>query len=251
MILSSRWGLRIADFYYDEEAHTHGVDVARYIQWSRPIPGVLCAPFHTIIIDLSQDEDTLFAKMQRETRYRIRRAEADDLTYNHYDGANRDAVKEFCKFYNQFALTVELPPVNHSRLYRLAGHGFLDLSTVRQKNGESLVWHVYDRNGSRARGLHSAVLHRASSDAAYRGLVGRANRVHNWKDMLRFKAAGVSIFDLGGWYAGDTDPQKLRINRFKEEFGGCVVVNYNGIQALSAPGWFAIWSQRLVKKQLV
>jgi hypothetical protein len=45
--------------------------------------------------------------------------------------------------------------------------------------------------------------------------------------MLRFKAAGISVYDLGGWYEGDTDRAKLDINRFKEGFGGSIVKTFN------------------------
>lgn len=251
MITSTKYGVRIADFYYDEEPHANRADIHRYIQWSSPLPGVWCEPYHTIVVDLNQNEDALLANMDRETRYRIRRAFADDLTYDCYNGENEQTLAEFFAFYDRFAPLVGLPAANRHRLQVLAQNRALDFSTVRQKDEQSLVWHVYHRTNSRVRGLHSAILHRTSSDATFRGLIGRANRYHNWKDMLRFKAAGISVFDLGGWYPGNSDPERLRINRFKEEFGGKVVVNFNGIRAVSMKGKAAIWSQKVLKKQLV
>jgi lipid II:glycine glycyltransferase (peptidoglycan interpeptide bridge formation enzyme) len=44
--------------------------------------------------------------------------------------------------------------------------------------------------------------------------------------MRRFKAQGVRWYDLGGWYHKADDEEKLRINRFKEGFGGQVAKNY-------------------------
>jgi lipid II:glycine glycyltransferase (peptidoglycan interpeptide bridge formation enzyme) len=58
-------------------------------------------------------------------------------------------------------------------------------------------------------------------------MLGRANRYHHWEDMLRFKKSGISVYDFGGWYVGDTDQEKLRINDFKNKFGGQIVKNFN------------------------
>ena len=54
--------------------------------------------------------------------------------------------------------------------------------------------------------------------------------------MVRFKSAGISTYDFGGWYEGTTDHERLRINKFKEQFGGEIVKNYICEQALTLKG---------------
>jgi lipid II:glycine glycyltransferase (peptidoglycan interpeptide bridge formation enzyme) len=55
--------------------------------------------------------------------------------------------------------------------------------------------------------------------------------------MLRFKRGGFSTYDLGGWYPGRDNEKLLRVNRFKEEFGGVVVTLFNFIRPITAGGY--------------
>lgn len=84
-----------------------------------------------------------------------------------------------------------------------------------------------------------------------RNLIGRANRFHHWQDMLRFKQAGIRVYDFGGWYQGTTDTEKLGINRFKAEFGGTVVTNYNCKLLLTAKSRWLVnagkWFERAMQ----
>ena len=76
--------------------------------------------------------------------------------------------------------------------------------------------------------------------------IGRANRFQHWQDIQRFKAEGVSIYDFGGWYEGDRDQERLRINKFKEEFGGEIVKNYICERALTAKAKVFLRVRRLL-----
>jgi hypothetical protein len=68
----------------------------------------------------------------------------------------------------------------------------------------------------------------------------------HYKDMLAFKAAGVRLYDFGGWYAGDTDTDLLRINKFKEEFGGNVELRYNCERGVTLLGKCALTIKRVM-----
>ena len=59
------------------------------------------------------------------------------------------------------------------------------------------MWHAYHRNTERVTLLYSASFFRNSD---LRTQVGRANRLHHWLDMLRYKNAGIATYDFGGWY---------------------------------------------------
>jgi hypothetical protein len=84
--------------------------------------------------------------------------------------------------------------------------------------------------------LHTAGIFRAAREADRRALVGRASRCLLWRDMLRFQQAGVRVFDFGGWYSGRSDQEKLRINAFKEAFGGELSNEWNCERAVTLRG---------------
>jgi len=79
-----------------------------------------------------------------------------------------------------------------------------------------------------------------------RSLTGRANRLQHWRDMLRFKSSGVVSYDFGGWYEGREDQDRLRINSFKEEFGGQVLKAFNWIRPMTLRGRAYLYA-RLVR----
>ena len=241
MTLSRKLSVRIADLYFDEQPPELNADVARYVQWSRPIPQARWTSFCTIVIDLHKDTAVLMADMTANTRYEIRRAERDGLSHRLSVDCRPEVLKEFCRFYDEFAALTGLPRVSRSRLKVLAACGALYLSHVQDGSGDVLVWHAYWYAGRRVRLLHSAALHKAVPDAGRRALIGRANRYHIWRDMLAFREAGFQVFDLGGWYAGTTDHKRLAINWFKKGFGGEVVENFNGLRPLSLKGRMAVW----------
>ncbi len=58
--------------------------------------------------------------------------------------------------------------------------------------------------------------------------------------MLRFREMGFTTYDLGGWYSGQDDLEKLNINRFKEGFGGRVAPQYNTDHGVTLKGILAI-----------
>ena len=233
--------VRIADLYFDEQPPELNADVARYVQWSRPIPQARWTSFCTIVIDLHKDPAVLMADMTANTRYEIRRAERDGLIHHASADCTPEVLREFCDFYDGFAALTGLRRVNRSRLKVLAACGVLYLSQVEDGSGNVLVWHAYWHAGRRVRLLHSAALHKAVPDASRRALIGRANRYHVWRDMLTFREAGFLVFDLGGWYAGTADHKRLAINWFKKGFGGEIVENFNGLRPLSLKGRMAVW----------
>ena len=62
--------------------------------------------------------------------------------------------------------------------------------------------------------------------------------------MLRYKAAGIPLFDFGGWYHGRDDDELLRVNAFKEEFGGHVVREFHCAVPASVRGRIALFARR-------
>lgn len=103
--------------------------------------------------------------------------------------------------------------------------------------GATVVWHVHAVTQEKATLLYSASQFRQLDVNEARAVIGRANRLLHWRDMLFFKAEGKSVYDFGGWYVGTENVELLRINRFKEGFGGVRTDQFNGFIALSWRGW--------------
>jgi hypothetical protein len=237
VIVYRRKFIRIAEAWHGEEIdEATCVDIARRFQRDTPAAGALCREFYTILIDLSRDERALFDAMSKSCRYKVRRAEArDSLTYECTNAAERsDLLARFRSLYEEFALRKRVPAPTSAWLSLMVATGNLYLSRVSDAAGRDLVWHTHYLSGGRATLLHSAPTPHAAVEG--RSLTGRANRFQHWQDILSFKRAGASLYDLGGWYSGKTDVQRLGINRFKEEFGGRVVRNYISESALTFKG---------------
>ena len=228
MIITRRGPLKIAELWFDEPFRSKRVDIARFIQRTDAIPGAASQRKHTIIIDLRADERELFACIKKDTRGEIRRArDKDGVGCRMWTAPTAQPIREFCEFYRGFAAQKGLAPIAAAYLRGLCENSALALSQARDREGKVLVWHSYVCVGGRARLLKSASQFRAEQGAASRNAVGRANRFLHWADMLAFKETGCTVYDLGGWYSGCADEQLVRINCFKEEFGGRKVINYN------------------------
>jgi hypothetical protein len=235
MIVYQKKLLRIAEYWNGEEPTTAGVDLLRCFQQAQPVEGMFCRPFHTILIDLTRELPELFSRMKRDTRYEIRRAgNQDQLACDWINARNQKTFESFCNYYDDFAARKGQRELNRPWLTLLANAGALTLSRVCDAAGEPLVWHAYHCSSARATLFYSASQFRKVDNSALRNMIGRANRFQHWQDMDHFKAAGVSVYDFGGWYEGDSDPERLRINKFKEEFGGEIVKNYICERALTA-----------------
>ncbi|HUP71165.1 MAG TPA: methyltransferase domain-containing protein [Acidimicrobiales bacterium] len=249
VVVHPRRAHTVAEVFFSDHVPVGAADVAELVQSPTFQAGGRCEEFWTIAVELSGDDASLIEGFTKGARADVRRAEGDGLGYEahrHPDGAT---VIAFRAFYDRLAEEKGLSRADPGRLSRLAEAGLLDLSSVIGEDGGALVWHAYVRTPERARLLLSATRPRAGSGPALRSRMGRANRWHHWRDMLRFKAEGVEVYDLGGWYEGSLDEGRLRVNAFKEEFGGERVRMYNcwrpltrrGVLVLAARGvrkWF-------------
>jgi len=239
--------LRIAEYWNSEEPTLAGVDLVRCFQQPQPRKGMHCREFYTIILDLNLDAGQLHSRFKRDTRYDIRRAEGQDqLDYDCRNGGDEGVFRQFCDYYDAFAIQKAQPKVNRTWLALLADEDALALSRVSDSTGETLVWHAYHRSPHRVTLFYSASLFRKFASSAQRNKVGRANRYHHWQDMQRFKGEGISVYDLGGWYPGDRDLERLRINKFKEEFGGEIVKNFICERALTTRAKLFLGARRLL-----
>lgn len=237
MIAYQKKFIRIVECWNDEVPEANGADLIRRFQQTERLSGMLCREFHTVLLDLTQEQQTIFERMKRGTRYEIRRAlSADDLSHGHWNGTEQNIFDEFCTYAEQFLTQKGQPKLDREWLGLMARAGLIELTRIDDLKAQRLVWHAYHRSRDRVTLLYSASLFRQNPSGEFRNLIGRANRLHHWLDMLHFKEAGISTYDFGGWYHGNKDEERLRINKFKEQFGGKVVKNFICEEALTLKG---------------
>jgi hypothetical protein len=250
MIVYRSKSLRIGKVWFDETPPENGVDIIYTLQRSFPIPGPGCEEFHTIVIDLLQPEEVLFGRFKKDTRYEIRRAmDVDRVACEKPSPSHPRLLEEFCECYQRFAEQKHRGAVDRRLLNLLTESQNLYISSAKAPSTNEPVYHAYYYSPLRVRLLYSASLFRGSRGAEEKNLMGRMNRCLHWNDMRWFKREGIPTYDLGGWYNGIQDEEKLRINKFKEEFGGTIVKNYNCVQGVTLKGKVALLINRHFRKR--
>lgn len=239
-IYRSRFLVR-GEVWFDNAADKTPVDWIFYRQRSRPVRGARCTRFETRLIDLKQDSQDLVNQMSKSTVYKIRRArDKDGIRCECLDTSRPPVLDQFELTYARFATLKSLGSLDRTLLDELAKNGFLELSVALDAGREPLAYHAYYRDAGRSCLLHAVSLYQTLSDSGARNAMGRANRYLFWCDILRHQANGLRLFDFGGWYPGTSDARLLEINRFKEDFGGKVIPEYNCQQILSLKGWVVL-----------
>lgn len=167
---------------------------------------------YTVENDLTLDQEAIYAGFQKSLRQQIRQSEEAGITCQFHDD-----IEGFVKFFNEFAASKNLPPTSKRRILEM--DGFLQLSYA-MLDGEILVAHssLVDEKNKIARAFHSAS--RRLDESFDKNLIGKANKVLHYHDMMFFKQKGFTVYDFGG-YTENTDDKALQgINNFKLLFGG-------------------------------
>jgi hypothetical protein len=223
-------GLRFYDVIFSEDplACADRYTFAHLSQAHKPYEGFTRSA--TKIIKLSADEGEIFSSLSSNTRYKIRRAEREGITTNFNSDPSDGDIKTFCDHFNPFARIKGLPLGNLDKLRSLRTASALVLTQALDQTGQTVVSHAYiaDRTIERLRLLYSASHFRASSDTEERNRIGRANRLLHWQTIRAARIAGYRHYDLGGFPLNDTDPERNAIAKFKSEFGGETITEYNG-----------------------
>lgn len=218
----------VAETFFSSEPPEVKADVMECIQAPKPVPHARCETFHSIVIDLKRDRRALWEAMHKDTRYEVRRAiERDGFKYRGLARADAATVTRFISFYEEFAREKRLAVPDVRRLEALAQAGSLDLSVVHDPDGRELGWHAYCRGDERVVLLYSASALPWTQESEKRNMIGRANRLHHWEDLVRYRDEGFSTYDLGGWSGSGPRGALRGIDAFKEGFGGAVVQDWN------------------------
>ncbi len=254
-IISRRWPVTIKNYWFGQRPMKHAMpDIARLHSIPEPLKGARNTESWTLLTDLAGTDSDLMALLHRDTRNLVRRAEREGISVERYDCQDLSILDNFDMFYNKFSESksevreVLKISVQLHMLKRIAKAGMLEVSRAMGRDGEAIVYHVFIVADGRARLFHSASLFREGQNKEHRNYLGWANRYLHWQEMLHYRHQGYSQYDMGGWYAGGDNESLLRVNRFKEEFGGRVVCEYDAMVGCSFRGNLALRAQDWFRK---
>jgi hypothetical protein len=169
--------------------------------------------YFTKIIDLNQSEEAIFSSFSKTAKNQINRSVRENLQFEIENDNDF-----FIDFYNKFAKTKGLPLITNKIYFQKQDHFIITKVTFE---GETLVVHSYllDKKRKLAR-IHMGGSHYREREDKH--LIGRANRFLLFQDMLYLKKEGFTVFDLGGYGVNTENEEILRINEFKDQFGGVI-----------------------------
>ena len=184
-------------------------------------------PMYTSLLSLQKLDDQYLASLSKKTRYEINRAERDGITFSLHEDSDY-----FLSFYNDFALSKNLPLLSAIQLSHLPQENLCFTKALNASTGETLVMHCYLYDAERTRLLFSCSHFRSNEQQSLKNLIGMANRYLHFQDIQYFKQQGLSTYDLGGIAYQTKEPALQQINHFKAEFSGQLETSY-----LVLPRW--------------
>lgn len=171
------------------------------------------------IIDVTQDEETIYKKIHKGTRADIRKAiENEQFTYREIDHPTDKQLEEFSVFYNSFAKEKGISACNIKKLLDLRNQNSLIMTTVEDKNNYILCAGMLyiDRNCMQLYGLYGATIRMSKTTTIERKVIGRANKFLHWREIQLAKRKGLNWYNFGGEVKGEGGQG---INDFKKRFG--------------------------------
>lgn len=167
---------------------------------------------HTIKINLTQDINKIYDSFKKGTKYDIRRAEKDGVTY-----ITSKNICNFLKMHEDFSESKDRISVKKHDL-ELFGENYIITLAIKDNHAIAAHYYIIDSNIGNALLLHSASSYRKCNSPTDRALIGRANRGLHFYDIIYFKSENFKLCDLGGYALIKPNQEQIRINKFKEEF---------------------------------
>lgn len=234
-----RKALRIGEVWFDAAAESAGtlpaLDILRVVGILSPTSEEGWHQRHTLLIDLTLDEDQLFQQMTKKTRYEVRRAiDEGAVRIRTEREPDAGAIDEFVDYFDRFAAARSLAPASRPRLDALARQGQLVLTSAADELGDVLVRHVYVAARGRSQLLYSGSAPQSQGVDGQR--IGRANRYLHWRDICLFRELGYEQYDFGGLDVSGRSEKTTQIAAFKRGFGGVVMPVYGRTRPCSLRG---------------
>lgn len=235
--IQRKWAL-CHDVWFDEPWSPTGGDLILFYHWKEPVNRSAQAEVHSLEIGLTEEESSIFGRFTSSTRNQVNRAKKEGVVFESWTAPPAGIIDEFFSFFTQFTRErgLEETATDSEWLRRYAAQDGILLTRASDASGKTLVWHSYYRNPQWVRQLQSVSFFSSNQEKEERNAVARANRFLHWMDMLECRRLGISHFDFGGIYSGDSDEKLLRVNAFKQEFGGTRTLRYHSILPISLKG---------------
>ncbi len=227
--------------FFSPEAPLPKADILKLYGLPAPFPATANQNCPTIVIDLSLPEDTLWNAVDPKSRKVIRQATREGITVDHFREVSAEEWDAFQSAYNNLrSRKSAADALGVGQIGELMARGLFEMSVSRDAQGNRLSWHTYVRRNGHVRLLNTVSGIDPARDTQWNNMVGRAHRLHHWKDMLFFKQEGARTYDLGGVYRGAEDKEQLNIARFKSSFGGEPSETYSAVLPLTGKGRLAL-----------
>lgn len=211
MIFLSLKGLFKETFFAQDISYMDIFKLARYYYpKTEPKIGFFKQEAYTASIDISVSEELFFANFKKNTRYEINRAKREGAIFE-----IEEDLEQFYNYYNEFAKSKNLEQLRYETLLKYQEHIII---TKVVKDDNTLTMHVHLYNEDIAMLLYSASQFRNSDDNKMRNLIGYANRLLHFEEMIYFKKLGCKVYDFGGYAYNTNDEVTQRINQFKDSF---------------------------------
>lgn len=198
-------------------------DVVRFNYCTQRInlPGYTCEEKLTSTIDLQQESEEIWNKMDRKLRQKIKRATKEKITWKINENFDEfyTISKDFWKQKN-FAprigvfLGLELPTIKIMKTY-----GTLFTAEL---NGEILSGHLYLEDNENILAWISTSK-RLTVDKETSKLINYANCLLHWQAITYAKEKSIKTFNWGGI---SLDPKNNTINAYKLSYGGQLEPSY-------------------------
>lgn len=227
---TNRFNLKFADVWFCENVKDikNDYDILNLKGYKNEIKDGKNTLQHSLMIDLMQDEDTIFNGIKKNVKYEINRCYKENVSsfiYNSEDlKSNREELLKFEEMYNQMYkeknMNVKLALSIVDKY--IESNSFLLTKSVSE-TGKDLVYHAYvvDKHDSR---LWYSCSNFRSDDNEEKKLIARANKYLHWEDIKYFKNNGFKNYDFGG-ISSFENPNG--IDQFKMAFGGNRIDYYN------------------------
>lgn len=200
--------------------------------------------FHTLVSDLNQPEEALFANINKNVRYEIRRNCKEAVEYRVFTPAEMEREPQvICRFAEMYELMYRekgIRTVFNRAQFAAYGKENAILLTAIYESGRPIVFHSYIVEEKQVRLLHSVSDFRSGAIDA--NLVARANKRLHWEDICLFQKEGKELYDWGG-VSDLKNPNG--IDAFKFKFGGKPLTYYNIYSGKSLLGKMAVWMMRM------
>ena len=234
---------------YEKSRNLKGSDIVFY----HGVPEMQAQSFNfktkqaTLLTDLTEPLDAIYAKFNKNYRYEIRKCEKEGVTFQLYFASEmpNDILEEFEKTYNQMYKQKGMRTTfNKTQVDALiAANGIV--FTVAFYENQPLVFHSYIIDEKNVRFFYSTSPFRTQKDMA--ALIARMNKGLHWYDIQVFVKKGVAQYDWGG-VSINNENYFAGIDTFKYGFGGTYTEYWNCYKSVSILGKILLVLKKLIER---